>query len=364
MMVRGLLIVSIFWLCTACHESPYAKWKVALPEDEELSVTNKISLITASAALSPYELAAAARLYASQENWNRALELLNKAIQKDPLNSSLHSLKARYAYNLGNGSVAYREALTAYQLGTKSLEQSLHLAKMAVALSEFSIVGNIIDSLLVAYPNDYEVLYMAARKYETNGNFDKATTYYERALTLNPENQDNIYHYANMLVGGGKLTEAKDVLDSDTTQLNEIRYNLLKAKIYDGLANYDSAIIFYKRTLPKRPDSTILNRVIALYQESSKTDSLISISRWAISQFPDDKRYLLLAARNLDKRYKFDDALVLYRQLYQLDTLDTLVREELSYLQRKIAYLQRKKLAEKKLADSLQALMPADTLKK
>jgi hypothetical protein len=39
--------------------------------------------------------------------------------------------------------------------------------------------------------------------------------------------------------------------------------------------------------------------------------------------------------------------------LYQLDTLDTLVKEELSYLQRKIAYLQRKRQKQRILADSL-----------
>jgi hypothetical protein len=36
-----------------------------------------------------------------------------------------------------------------------------------------------------------------------------------------------------------------------------------------------------------------------------------------------------------------------------MDTLDTLVSAELAYLQRKIAYLQRKRLEERNLADSL-----------
>ena len=44
-----------------------------------------------------------------------------------------------------------------------------------------------------------------------------------------------------------------------------------------------------------------------------------------------------------------------YQKAYELDTLDTLLKEEISILQRKIAYLQRIKEEQRKLADSLQA---------
>ena len=69
--------------------------------------------------------------------------------------------------------------------------------------------------------------------------------------------------------------------------------------------------------------------------------------------FPENKDYLSITARTLDERFRYDDALPYYLTLYQLDTLDTLVKEELSYLQRKIAYLQRKRQEQRILADSL-----------
>jgi hypothetical protein len=93
--------------------------------------------------------------------------------------------------------------------------------------------------------------------------------------------------------------------------------------------------------------------VLDSYILAGNNDSLISLGQSAVLAFPENKDYLLITARTLDRRFRYDDALPYYLTLYQLDTLDTLVKEELSYLQRKIAYLQRKRQEERIVADSL-----------
>ena len=339
---------------TGCQNSPHSKWRAHNADDDQLTNQEKIDLfISGSNNMSSSGLAAVAQLYENQQAWNQAMVAIKQAIEEDPMNSSYHSLKANYAYELGQKSVAYREALTAYQLGSKSLQQSLDLAKMAVALSEFSIVNNIIDSLLIAYPDDVDVLYMAARKHDKNSNIVLARKYYAAVNRLNPENKDNTLYYSRFLISQNELNAAKTVLDRAISDNPQQPICFLQGEVHYGLEQYDSAAFYYQMALVSRTDTTTYNRILNSYALAMNSDSLISIGQSAVLAFPDNKNYLLITARTLDQRYRYDDALPYYLTLYEMDTLDTLVSAELAYLQRKIAYLQRKRLEERKLADSL-----------
>ncbi|MEN8249249.1 MAG: tetratricopeptide repeat protein [Bacteroidota bacterium] len=325
-------------------------------EDDKLSDDEKIQLIEEGfEKQSVATLYAIARLYENQGEWKKALDAIQKAIQEDPMNSSFHSKKAAYVYALGNKSIAYREALTAYQLGSKSLQQSLDLARMGVALSEYSIVNNIIDSLLIAYPDDEEVLYMTARKYHHNNDLKSAKEYYRRVNTLNPDNQLNNYYYAQLLVTLFDFEEAKSILSTvsgESTEAHRQAHELL-AEIYYGSGQYDSAATVYKTILTWQKDTVVYNRIVECYKQLNNTDSIISIAKTAIGDYPANKSYYFLVAKELDTRYRYEEALGYYQNVYELDTLDTLVAEEIAILQRKIAYLHRIRVEQRKLADSL-----------
>jgi len=348
-----ILILLAFAIITGCHNSPHSKWKAHKANDDQLTNQEKIDLFVAgSNNLSSSSLAAVAQLYQNEEAWTKAMMAIQLAIREEPMNSSYHSLKADYAFQLGQKSVAYREALTAYQLGSKSLKQSLDLARMAVVLSEFSIVNNIIDSLLIAYPDDVDVLYMAARKHDNNNNVALAGEYYQKVYALHPENRDNTIFYAQFLMAQNDLTGAKMLLAAIDENVPKGTY-LLQGDVYYGLEEYDSAAIYYNLALVESADTATYSKILNSYVLAENSDSLISKGQSAVLAYPGNEKYLLLTARTLDKRYRFEDALQYYLTLYQLDTLDTLVKEELTYVQRKIAYLQRKRQEERLLADSL-----------
>jgi Tfp pilus assembly protein PilF len=351
---RSYRLIFLVLVIAACQPSPHSKWQAYSANDDQLTNQQKIDLFVASSSnLSSSSLAAVAQLYENQEAWNQAMTKIKEAIKGDPMNSSYHSHKARYAFELGQKSVAYREALTAYQLGSKSLKQSLDLAKMGVALSEYSIVNNIIDSLLIAYPEDVDVLYMAARKHDKDNNVVLARAYYNKVNRIQPENKDNTLYYGRFLISQNDLVAAKSVLAEALSYNHSQPICLLQGDVHYGLAQYDSAAYYYYLALGERADTATFNRVLDSYVLAGNNDSLISLSQSAVLAFPDNKDYLLITARTLDRRFRYDDALPFYLTLYQLDTLDTLVKEELSYLQRKIAYLQRKRQEERILADSL-----------
>ena len=327
---------------TGCQFNPHSKWQVYSANDDQLTNQQKIDLfIAGSNNLSSASLAAVAQLYENQAAWSQAMVAIKMAIREDPMNSSYHSLKANYAFELGQKSVAYREALTAYQLGSKSLQQSLDLAKMAVALSEFSIVNNIIDSLVLAYPEDMDVLYMAARKHDKNKNVALARSYYDKVNRNHPENINNSLFYGRLLIAQNDLLTAKTVLEKSINYNPSTSLYLLQGDVQYGLKNYDSAAYYYQLTLVERADTTIYNRILNSYVLAGVSDSLISLGQQAVTAYPENKNYLSITARTLDRRFRYQDALPYYLTLYELDTLDTLVKEELSYLQRKIAYLQR-----------------------
>lgn len=360
-MISRILIFSLAVVFLAgCNYSPHSHDKVWRIDDDGLPDNAKIRLINnKDETLSAVTLFAIARLYENQNEWQKAFDIIQKAIQQDPMNSSFHSKKAAYAYELGYRSIAYREALTAYQLGSQSLQQSLDLARMGVALSEYSIVEDIIDSLLIAFPTDVDVLYMAARKYHHNKRDNLAERYYQEVRAIDPVNELNNYYYSQWLITHGDLESSKEVISRDSLNANNTQHlQLLLADAYFNLEQYDSAVIYYSPLL-KRKDSTIYNRIITCYAKLDQPDSLLSISMLASTSFPGKKQYHILAARELDKRYRYDEAMEYYQKGYELDTIDTLIAQEIAILQRKIAYLQHIKEEQRKLADSLEV---ADTV--
>ncbi len=361
-MPKAIIYYIIIFFTGGCHQKTNSKWQVMMPEDDRITNAQKIDLIERqSTNLSPTSLAAIAKLYSSLEAWPKAIAAINDAIVQDPMNSSYHNMKARYAYRLGQKSVAYREALTAYQLGSRSLQQSLELAKMAAALSEFNIVGNIIDSLVLIYPDDIDIIYVAARKYDNEGNPLQARKNYHKVFKNRPGDQENILHFTRFLIAQNDLQSAKHVITHDSLSLLNRQLILLLADIHLGLEEYDSAALAYQSALVNGRDSTTYNSTIRAFKLAENLDSVISVAEAAVSTFPANKYYLHTAAKGLDQRYRYDESLVYYLTLYEMDTLDTLVAQEMAYVQRKIAYLQRRKEEQKKLADSLNKVLPVLT---
>jgi tetratricopeptide (TPR) repeat protein len=194
---------------------------------------------------------------------------------------------------------------------------------------------------------------MAARKHDNANNVVLAREYYNKVNRIQPENKDNTLYYGRFLIAQNDLVAAKSVLAEALSYNHSQPICLLQGDVHYGLAQYDSAAYYYHLALGERADTATFNRVLDSYGLAGNSDSLISLGQSAVLTFPENKDYLLITARTLDRRFRYDDALPYYLTLYQLDTLDTLVKEELSYLQRKIAYLQRKRQEQRILADSL-----------
>ena len=348
-MRKGIIgFVLILITGVACQQSASSRFEVVQLENDQLSDLDKIRIFEEnSSLLSGSAYAAMANLYANSGNYESAINTVHEAILLEPMNSFFHTLKSNYAYQLGDISMAYREALTAYQLGSKSLEQSLILARMGVALSEYSIVNNIIDSLVVVYPNDPEVVFMAARKFEKSGQEGQAIDQYQKGIALDPQRLDNYYHLAQLYLNQNNSRSALKMLEPFELPVIEPRLALLKAEAFERQAQVDSAARYFNFLIAEQKDSVIYHRLIDLYRKNDLNNELLAISTLSADSFPLSKFFQQTAAVALNERYRYPEALVYYRRLYELDTLDTLVAAEIPVLQRKIAYLQRKREAER-----------------
>jgi predicted Zn-dependent protease len=122
---------------------------------------------------------------------------------------------------------------------------------------------------------------------------------------------------------------------------------LLKAEAFEKATLTDSAASYYHFLVQEKSDSLIYKRLIALYRNNELNQPLLEISRLAADSFPKSPYFVRNAGEVYDSRYQFEEALGYFQQLYALDTLDTMVAEELAILQRKIAYLQRKRRVER-----------------
>ena len=171
------------------------------------------------------------------------------------------------------------------------------------------------------------------------------------------KNQDNTFYYAQLLLKQKDPLAAKNIIAESVTDNSSRRLYLLQGDVYSELALFDSAALFYQMALVESSDTSTYSRILNSYQLSGNSVSLISHAKAAVIAFPENRTYLQIIARTLDQRYLYDEALPYYLRLYKLDTLDSLVGAELSYLQRKIAYLQRQRQQERKLADSLSQVL-------
>lgn len=348
MFKRLVIPVLLIAVAFSCNKSASSRFEVVSLEDDNIADLEKIRIFEDNAdILSGPAYAAIANLYAREKDYRAAFDAVHEAIVQEPMNSFYHTLKSNYAYELGDISTAYREALTAYQLGSKSLQESLILARMGVALSEYSIVNDIIDSLVIIYPNDPEVVYMAARKFEKSGQTSQAIEQYQKGITLDRERSDNYYHLARVYLDQQNEDRALKLLEDFMLPEIEPRLALLKADVFEKLEEFDSAALYYNFLIAEKKDSVIYGKLINMYRQNNMNRELTEFSALSADSFPESRYFVSNAGKVLNDRYKFDQALVYYKRLFELDTLDTLVAQEISILQRKIAYLQRKREVER-----------------
>ena len=359
--MRALGFFIVWLLVHSCHNSPYSDFPIALKEDDQLSTIEKIGLVEGRVddLSDDNMMAAVAILYANNKSWRSAYAAIQEAIKLSPLKASYHTKKARYAYELELFAIAYEEARIADELGFRNYQQDILLARLAVAVGDTVSANRLVQGVVDKYANNAMVKYLSAVLELQNGDTVKAIPLFEASLEQDGEDEEVLAALMNLMIKLDSISYAQRLL----TRINSITgnpeaYYENTGYVYLQLGETDSAIQLYKHAYSEIGDEASLKTLIDIYWNIPEYDSVLVYARNAELDLSSPQYGLLNQARALNKILAYDSSLMVYSRLFAMDTTDSIVGTEMDILQRKIAYLQRKRQREKQLADSLSKTMP------
>ncbi len=344
-----------------CNKQPYSKDYIYTKFDDRLSLQGKVDILRKSASVNDDALLTSiALLYAQNKNWIEAKTAISKAIKLNPLNASYHVYLANFNAELNNNMEAYEEAKVAFELGVYDKKLELLLARMSVETADTLGSNGFVTTYYLANRQNMEAQLLMARLYLMQKKYAKAKNLIQVVLSKDSLNYDawkvayNTYlkiDSTNLaIVYGNKLLK----VDSTNAQ-----YYFQVANLYLGNRQTVKAANFFTKSYRYLPLLTTLYLALGNYNNLALFDSVVfySDSTFAGINY-NDKEVLLMRAQAFDKRYKYDESYAVYNMLIKMGSTDSVVIAEQEIVQRKIAYLWRKKREQEQLADSLSNLMP------
>ena len=340
---------------------PYNKEKIYTKSDDHLSFQEKVDILKNSTKIEDDALyASIAGLYAQNNNWVDAQSSMVNAIKLNPLEPSYHLNLAHYYVEVNKPRLAYQEAKIANDLNAYDPNLDELLAQMAIETGDSIEGASFVERYYNSNPKVEKAQLLKARLALYQNDLQQAKTLVELGLrvdSLNKKGLQTAFELYKKLNDSDKTEESgKKLIDLDS--LNTLYIKQL-AKWYKTEGDSQKAAHYYYSLYKLDPQFEDLKFVINYQKEREQFDSVLYLTDSLISgSFYSDKNLLIERARAFDKRYKYDDSYVVYSQLLERDTADSVVLAERSIVQRKIAYLQRKRQEKRRLADSLANAMP------
>jgi len=329
-----------------CQKQPHSKDYIYTLKDDQLSLQKKIDILRNSTSVNDSELLASiALLYAQNHNWSEAKFSISEAIKRNPLDASYHLYLANYNAELGYNIEAYNEAKIAFELGTYDKNLEALLARMAIETSDTVNASDFVVKYYKANKNNIEAQLLMARLHLMQSNYSNAEKLITQVLkedSLNIKGLEVAYKaYLKLDSAELAINYGNQLLTIDST--NALYYYQL-AELYYLENDVNTAANYFAKSYQNQPEVEVLQLSLRNYTELLMFDSVIFYSDSSFSGINyEDSEVLLTRARAFDKRYKYDESYLAYNKLLKMDSTDSVVNAEQQIVQRKIAYLQRKK---------------------
>lgn len=352
-----LLIIAL----TGCYKQPYSNDYIYTKKDDHLSLQGKVNILRKSADMNDdASLTSIALLYAQNKNWVEAKYSISKAIKLNPLNPSYHLYLANFNAELNNNIEAYNEAKVAYELGTYDKKLEALLARMAVETFDTINGTEFVLKFYQSNQYDLEAQLLMARLHLIKKNYVASEQLLKIVLA-----KDSLHKNAIEVVHKvyKKLDKTELAIESGHKLINidstNALYHYQVAELYITKKEFNKAAHYLVESYRYKPLIETLHLALRNYYNLGMFDSVLLYTDSIFSGINYmDKEVLVKRARALDKRYKYEESYMVYNRLIKIDSTDSVVVAEREIVQRKIAYLWRKKREQKQLADSLANSMP------
>lgn len=344
-----------------CQNQPHSNHTIYSQKDDQLDLQGKVDILKSSASKNDDALLASiALLYAQNKNWPEAKESISKAIKLNPLDASYHLYLANYNAALNDNLKAYNEAKVAFELGAYDRKLEALIAKMVVETGDTIGGTEFVFNYYQANKINYDAQLIMARWYLLQNKYGQAEDLLSKLLLKDSMNIEVLNVAYGTYLSQENIPLAikfgNKLLNHDSTNAS-IMYQL--AKLYEMTNEFELAARYFTNSYAIQPE---VESILAAYRNYANLEMLDSVLYYSDSTFLTNdfanSDVLLIRARAFDKKYKYEESYAMYERLVKIDSTNSVVNAEQEVVQRKIAYLQRRKREKKQLADSLANAMP------
>lgn len=249
--------------------------------------------------------------------YDKALQQIDKAIQKSPENPDMYSTRGVFLHRMNNISQAieaYKKALAVasdhtfshYNLGLIYMKQN----KTLQAIQEWEAVINV-------KPRDTDAIFNIAVALSHLGKSSQAVPFYLKVLEICPEHVQAHQNLGVIYRDEGNFSKAKFHLkklrDLDSTYTEVVEAEIFKCEEQEFLSNLSVENLKLSDSVLENAENSLATALMALIGENY--DDALKNSEITLALTPDDHQARLIKAQALSGLGKNSDAIAIFMKV-------------------------------------------------
>lgn len=173
-----------------------------------------------------------------QADYAGAAAKLQQAVEANPTKTSYRLLLAKALRNAKQPDKAMTQLEEILKANADHVEAAVELAEMLSPQKQPDRVIAVLEPLL-KFKHDYPLYHLLAEAHYQKEQFDKARTYYEEAVKLNPKSASDHYQVGNIYLAQKRFAKAAEAYETaGRLGMSSGVYHFKLASVYFNLHNY------------------------------------------------------------------------------------------------------------------------------
>ncbi len=220
-------------------------------------------------------------IYSKLNDYSRANESLQKAIEHNPNNAALYAKQSQILAVNRQPNAALSAIKKAVALEPDNIQYLRSQATIANWNNDYDLAVQSYKTIY-AINKDHQVLMQIALSNSWSGHLDIAAKSFEEYLAIHPEEKNAYVHYARTEIWRGNYPQAEKILDTYVKKFggnDEIRK--IRADLYARAEWPDASHELYTPLIDKEPNDYMLNytRTLALFHDQKPLEAIESLKK-------------------------------------------------------------------------------------